>query len=469
MSALRAAARLVARGGALVGAVAALFTGLGCGARPEASRPEVCASRLRDDVPPPTAPGVLVVPSSRLVVEIRVDTDGLLAALEAAIPRRVVERRGLVLGDAGKLDFTVDRGPFELGLAGDRLTLSVDLSGSARLCKPLGGLACVPYASCDPLARGRAEVSLVLGDDLRVPGSRVEIPITRRCTLTALEVDVTKDLEAEAAVRARQIRDEIDQAVPALEPLVRDTWRALATSVALGKHACARIAPTGLVQTGPHLDGRAMRIGVGVTGEVRVESPCRDAPPAPPLPRPSLDRGAAPGLRLTFPAIVSWDEASRAVAERVTGERIEVDGEPLRVTSAVVVPDGAGLRVRLTLVGRTCGTLTLRAPSLEVDGVRGAIVPRFDVPRGVDATRVLAKLVVPLPLDLAGMNSRIDKIARALFSKDSVDPEVATLLVKVRPPRLIGAVASEEGLAGIVSTDGDASVVVRADGRGAAP
>lgn len=451
---LRRAAPLLA----LLALFAASVTG--CGGATETKRPTSCASRLPGEATPPLPAPPLAMPSSRVLVEVRVDTESMLAALEKSVPKRVADKKGVPMGDAGKLDFSVDRGPFEVGLSGDELGIAVDLEGTAKLCKPVGGLVCVPYASCNPAARGRAHVALVLGSDFRVPGSRVEIPITRRCTLTALELDVTKDLEAEATTRAQQIKDGIDAALPVVEPLVKDTWQALATSVSLGKNTCARVAPTGLVQTGPRLQAGAIRIGVGVVGEVRVESPCKPAAPAPALPRPVLERDAKPGLSLRFPALVSWEEASRAVAQRTIGERLTVNGAEAKVTDARVVPDGPGLRVLLTVVGAACGEVVLRGASLGVDAVRGALLPRLTAPPGVDATDVLAKIVIPLPVELSGMEGRIDKVAKALFSRDTLDPETATLVVKVAPPRLVEALVSEEGLAGVVAAEGEAAVVV---------
>lgn len=432
-----------------------------------------CAERLAPGDEEGEPPPAWTPPRSRVVVDVRVETGAILAGLDRAIPRRVVEQRGIDAGPAGRLDVVVDRGPFSVSLAGDDLVLDVDLAGSARVCKPLGPLGCVGWASCDPSAHARAAVRLVLDASLGVPPSSVAIPITRPCTLTALGVDVTARVQREADARARSIRDEIDRGVPIVAPLVRSLWQALAASVPIGAATCARVRPTDLVQSGPRRDEGALAIGLGVEGEVVVETPCRPAPQATAAPPPRLDRSIAPGVSLIVPVVASWEEIGRRVARALAATEAHAGPERVRITDVHARPAGAGVRLEVAFVGRVCGVVSLDgAPivsasgevrfdalspsSTELQRVRDA-APSLDV--GAFGRSLAAVLRLPPSLDVAAVPRRLDSVVRALLPKAAAgDPEVT---VAMRDAYVSAVTVTSDGLALTLVASGDAKVVVR--------
>lgn len=458
----------------LLGVAAAALPG--CGReRPGPVWPgALCTTRLPDAALASEDAPALTQPTSRVLVEIRVETEAMLAALEAAVPRRVAERRGLDLGAPGKLDFHVDRGKFRVRVAGDELAVEVDLEGDAALCKPMGALGCVGYASCQPSAHAHAAVPLLLGSDFRLPSSRVGIPITRRCMLTALSIDVTGEVEAEAKRREQAIRESIDAGVPAVEPVLREIWQALGTSVPLGAGTCARVYPTALVQTGPRVRGGAIRLVLGAEGQVVVETPCAPAQPAPPMPSPRLDRTLEPGVDLRVPVIVGWDEASRAIARGLAQAEPAVGGEVVHVTDARVQPTARGVRIGLTIAGKTCGEVWLDGVPA-YDATRGAIVFQGLTPAGdaaglaragIDGAQLAASvaplIAVPLRVDPANVPKRIDRIAASLLGPTAGQPaDGPEIAVGMTRASIDAALAVREGLVAMLHAEGAATVKLR--------
>lgn len=417
------------------------------------------------DAPP------LVVPPSRVMVDVLVPVDAMIAALDRAVPPTVVERRGIDVGAAGKLELLVHRGAFSVSAKGDDLVVEVDLSGRASFCKPLGLLGCVTYASCEPAAHGRAEVTLALDGRYRLPPSRVEIPITRACTMTALGLDVTEDFSREAAAQARTIRERIDSGVPDVAPVVRDIWRALGTSVPLGNGACARLSPRSVVQTGLRSTGSVLSIGVGAEGEIVVESPCRPAVASPPIPAPRLAREAENGVHLEVPVVVSWEQVSLGLARAASALEPRIGNERVHVTDIRASADGERVRLWVALSGRVCGEVALLA----------TLAPREDLaridlvdlaPADGEAARThldLAELArelaphlhVPLPINPAAVPRRIDRIAATLLEKDKGDPDAPEIRVGMDRAALKSAVVRQEGIVGVLVASGQAAVSLR--------
>jgi hypothetical protein len=443
-------------------------------------------------VPPAPAPAggsaaaPMRVPTSRVTVDVRVGAGSILEQLERAAPRRVVERRGVGMGVAGRLSFAVDRGAFQLGLERDDLVVGVELVGDAELCKPLGLFGCVPYASCRPAAHAHAAVSLMLDPAYGLPPSRVDIPITRRCTLTALDIDVTGEVQSEANRQADSIRKQIDGGLPSLALPIASLWKSLGTSVPVGLGACARVYPTAVVQSGPRVREGLITLGVGAEGEVLVESPCRPALPSPPLPPPRLDRTAEPGVDLMVPLVLSWVEVGRAVARSLALAEPVAGREVLHVTDVRAEPAATeearargGVRLLLSVAGRVCGELALdatvgAAPSGDALLLLGvapsageqarAAAPGLDL---AELAAVIERLVrIGLPVEVPAIPRNIDRIAAALLGPQGgagsgSERLTSEINVSMRSASVEHVSSSREGLAAIVHAVGEATVKVR--------
>ncbi len=446
----------------------------GCGGAP-ASDPSwpgpLCHARIGGAPAAASEATSLTVPASRVMVDVVVPVDAMVAALDRAVPPELVDRRDIDVGPAGRLSLRVTRGAFAVTARGDDLVVDVDLFGRASFCKPLGLLGCVGYASCEPAAHGRAEVTLALDGKYRLPPSRVEIPITRACTMTAIGLDVTEDFAKEAAAQARTIRDRIDAGVPEVAPLVADIWRALGTSVPLGNGACARLTPRQIVQTGLRSTGASLSIGVGAEGEIVVEAPCRPSAPSPPIPPPRVVRDAANGVHLEVPIVVSWEQASLVLARALFSLEPVVGRERVHVTDVRATADGDSVRLLVAVSGRTCGEVAFTArlaPREElarVDLVDLSPVDGEAARAGLDAS-ALARAIsphlhIPLPVNPAAVPRRIDKIAATLLDRDARGPDAPAITVAMQRAALKNALVRKEGIVGVLVASGEATVALR--------
>jgi hypothetical protein len=435
----------------------------------------LCDARFEEAAREVATASPLVVPRSRVLVDVQVDTGEMLRELEQAIPRRVAERRGLDIGDAGRLSFAVDRGPFGVRFDGEELFVEVDLRGEAEVCKPLGLLGCVGYASCSPRAHASAGLRLLLGRDYRLPPSRVMIPVTQPCTVTALGLDVTGEIQQQTNRQAAAIQARIDGALPELGPAVEGLWQALGTSVPLGGGACVRVAPREVVQTGLRQRGGVLSVGVGVGGEVVVESPCVRAVPAGPTPGPRLDPGAEPGIDLVFPAILGWPAVQLAVSRSLSAAEFRAGSEVIHVTDARVLPGPDGrLALGVVVAGRACGELWFEgSPALRDGAVSlGSLVPApgqqelaHRAAPGLDLSALGAGIEgavrVSLPVDMAALPGRIERLSARLLGGEAAGPLQPEIRVVMGPAAAEQALVRREGLVVLVRARGEVSVKVR--------
>lgn len=436
----------------------------------------LCEARLAP-LSPTFAGSPLEPLRSRVLIDARIETRRALAELDRALPKRLAERRGVDLGDAGRLSFVIDRGPFAVSVASDELSVSVDLQGQADVCKPLGPLGCVGYASCAPGGRASASLRLLLADDYRMLPSRVQIPVTRPCTLSSLGIDMTAEVQTQANRQADELRRRIDGAMPDLGAVVSSLWRALSATIPLGDGACAQISPRGVLQTGPRLQDDVLTLGLGVEGEIRVETPCQPAASPPPLPPPQLERVLPPGVDLQVPLVTAWPAVGMALTRALAQAEPRAGSEVVHVTDVRAQPAPEG-RVALgfTLAGRACGEVWFDAVATPLpDGIAltqlrpapgeperaRAASPGLDLP--ALARAVEGRLRVPLPADVSGMHRRIEQLAARLLKIEPADgPLQYEVTLSLEPARVERVVSAREGLAAVATAHGQARVTLRA-------
>ena len=345
----------------------AVACGVACGGGPGASSSggavsppntpiaETCATRLapRTSASPPPGPGAqpFAAPRSTLVVHTEVPLAGLRQALEAKVPRRVAEQRDHDLGAAGRLEYTVDRGPFTVRVEKDALVVESILQGRAQACAK--GHC---YAGCAPEARVTARVPLRLSADYKLRTSEVRIDVTRGCQVRALggllTIDVTPILRSALAQQTRTIQASIDRELPDLGPEAARLWTELGKARALPLGACIVLSPEEITQgpaTGTPEVAR-LRFGLLARPEVRVKCAAAGAGPvAKPLP-PLRDDAALPPVGDVHLAIVLGDDAPARAMER--GEPFDLGGRRARVTQ---VAGDARSGLVLGLGGEACG------------------------------------------------------------------------------------------------------------------
>lgn len=328
--------------------------------------PETCATRLpprAPDVQPalPAAPSTFAAPRSTLVVDAELPLGGLRQAIEAKVPRRIAEDRDQDIGVAGRLEYTVDRGPFTVRVENDSIVVESMLQGRAQACAK--GRC---YASCAPEARATARIPLRLGADYKLRSSEVRIDVTRGCHVRTLggfvTIDVTPMLRGALAAQSRGVQASIDRELPDFKPQATRLWAELEAPRELPLGMCVVLAPEEITQ-GPAsgtVEVARLRFGLLARPELRVKcsgaSATATAPPGKrPLP-PLRNDPALPALGDVHLAIALGDDAPVRAVERA-GEIIDFGGRRSRVSKATGGVGAGGLRVDLS--GEVCGDVGL--------------------------------------------------------------------------------------------------------------
>lgn len=430
--------------------VVATAAAWGCGASPApgagtgATMPplpepvrETCATRIppRSDSALPAASASpaappLVVPRSTIVVEVELPLAPLRQALEGKVPRRVAEERDRDLGRAGRLEYTVDRGPFALRVDGGALFVEAALHGRAQACAK--GRC---YAGCAPEARITARVPLHLGADYRLRTSDVRIDVTRGCEVRALggllTIDVTPVLRGALAHQTRTVQASIDRELPDLRPQATRLWSELEAKRTLPLGACVMLAPEELTQGRASGTAETARLRFGLLARPEVRVRCDDppasptaptAPTAPTRPLPPLrDDPTLPAHGDVFVAIALPGDAPARAVER--GEPIDLAGRRTQVKAAT---GDASVGLALGLAGEVCGDVTMGiggaawndAQSLHLTGVLPAAgeQDRLSVAQ-VDGARLgaaLERASIRLPIAVSSLTAMLPELARGM-------------------------------------------------------
>ena len=390
--------------------------------------PETCATRIppRDLSTPlvPRAPlPAFVSPRSTIVVHAEVPLAGVRQALEAKVPRRVAEERDHDLGAAGRLEYTVDRGPFTVRVEKDALVVESQLLGRAQACAK--GRC---YAGCAPEARVTAKVPLRLGADYKFHSSEVRIDVTKGCQVRALggflTIDITPTLRSALAAQSRNVQASIDRELPDLRPEAARLWTELGKTRDLPLGMCVALAPEEITQ-GPAsgtAESAQLRFGLLARPEVRVRcagtappAPVRApgaAPglavpgaPAPPRPLPPLrDDAALPASGDIHLAIVLPDDAP---ARAIAGATDAIDLGDRRARFARATGDVTSGLV-LELAGEVCGDARTSASGLAWTDAQSLHLT------GVAAMAGEAERLSSVTLDPARLSVAVERVAIAL-------------------------------------------------------
>jgi hypothetical protein len=383
-------------------------------------------------LPPAAGPGP-VVARSTLVVNAELPLAGIRQALEAKVPRRVAEERDHDLGRAGRLEYTVDRGPFTVRVEANTLVVESVLQGNARAC---ARGSC--YAGCAPEARVTAKVPLRLSADYKLRTSEVRIDVTRGCEVRALggllTIDVTPVLRGALAAQSRTVQASIDRELPDMKPEATKLWAELGKPRMLPLGMCVSLAPEEMTQ-GPAsgtADLARLRFGLLARPEIRVKcgaaAPPGIAPPGNARPLPPLrDDPALPAAGDVHLAIVLPDDAPARALER-DGEIVDFGGRRARVKQA---SGDVASGLVLGLTGDVCGEAAMSvagaawkdAQSIHLVGA-APMAGENERLAGVqlDAAR-LARAVehapIAVPIDVSSLDAALPELARAM-SDDQV-------------------------------------------------
>jgi hypothetical protein len=332
--------------------------------------PTACAQRLAPrPVPRPAVQPAPAIPAaaqpSRLVVHARLSLAKLAAELERNVEQRLAEGKGLRLGPAGVLDFSVDRGPFSVAITGDQLLVETPVQGRAQACR---GRSC--YASCEPRALVRAEIPLWLDSDYHFGHSRVSLQFTNGCKVRALggmlTIDVTRLLTSALAPRLERVGREIDGRLPDVRAEVERGWRQLSTPRPLPIGGCLVVEPLGLVQGPVQQFGEVAHARFALLARPELRSDCSEPAASAPVPPLRTD----PALPDEDIVTLGMELPLTSLARAFEAATPEAGSRPrYHVAAAMTEAQGERVAAELELSGELCGDVAFHAqPSFAGEG-----------------------------------------------------------------------------------------------------
>jgi hypothetical protein len=319
-------------------------------------------------VPRPTAGGVGAplppLPAAVLAAPLSADVRETLRALDAQVPAVIDtggEFRSLGPMPVG-VRYSVRRGPFRFEARGESLHAETVLELSAEACggAPLGiaipflGGGCVPIADCGVHERPRrivvaTDTVVRLDPAWRLVAETRPAPpvIVDRCELTPFRVDVSNVVASAVADEVARATARLDRDLTErgdLRPLGERLWGELNRPIELGEGFWMSLAPEAVTAGPIALDSAVVRTRVGVVARPHVTA--GSPPPRPPTALPPLVVGGGDdggGFRLALDASVSFDEATRLVAEQFRGRTLTLEGHRVLVRQLRVTGLGAAL------------------------------------------------------------------------------------------------------------------------------
>jgi Domain of unknown function (DUF4403) len=422
-----------------------------------------CSVRIPSRPYSPASTAPLPAIESHITVALRAEVAALEREIGKQVPVTLAAESGRDIGAPGQVSYVVRRGRIALGLAGDRLSVTVPVQIDVEVCKPLGPF-CPIYGRCKPSLSAVASVPLLLGDDYQVGKSRVGMAMGRSCVIAGIDAGST--IREQAARQVGAIQARIDRSMPDIRPTLAGVWELLHHPVSLGTTTCLRIKPDKLAQARPSLTSGVLAAEISASGAIDVEEPCAD-PNAPvhaaPLPRlATLDR-LPDGVDLEVPVKMEWKAVSAALTRSLASDASSQ--EPLRIVKVDAMGDALRVALGLTLAGRACGDVWLTGEPWYDAGTTRIRLRKVALAAGQPSLDAASELVarveraaaIPLPVDVSSGPSALDGLVRS-FSKDLTGG--VRMEAKMAPARIDRVLPTADGLVAVATLAGSATLRV---------
>ncbi len=296
-----------------------------------------------------------------------------LAWLDSTIPPRVgdlEQRRQSPDDERLAYAYELQRDPMMLSVRGRSATLRTDVSYRIRAwydppVLPEVGASCGDEKEA-PRARVAVTMDVRLRPDWRLfPRTVASVePLSEedhdKCTITALEIDVTDDVVKAARGALQEKADEVNARLAAVDVPreARRIWAVLQEPVRITDSLWLTVNPTAVRVGTLELKGDTLRTTVGLTGRPRVTAGRRPGVEQRPLPPPVDGTTRAPALHLMTEGRLPYDVASSILTRELRGTAIDVAGQQLTVDSLHLAGVGDGrVAVGLGVSGGVTGLL----------------------------------------------------------------------------------------------------------------
>ena len=429
--------------------------------------PPAVVDDVLDSLP---APPVSVVES-----EVRYDLEPALQALEKAVPRafgNIDDRRQMGTNNRAQFAFAAERGPFDVDIRGQRITISgiVEYEGRGWY-RPFIGPTISAACGTGGVDRPRALVRIVstlaltsrwtLRSRSRVDTVMALTDSTRdRCRVTPLHIDVTdRVLGATRSLLESQL-SRLDQNVSQLPTRKRfeQWWRAMERPIKLTDSVYFLINPVDVALGRIDIDSGMAIARLRLEARPRIVSGYRpnDFEQFHEIPALRMDRVLGQGLQVTLEGAFGYDVASAMLRKALVGKRIRQGRRWVRIRALTLTGIGGGrVALGLRFDGSVRGLVYFTGTPQYDPQAEQLSVPdlTFDVPSGDLLVRGVAWLqddwirdylrdAARLPL--ADQLDRLRQLAEKGMNRD-LAPGV-TLVAEVRRAEGVGVRATRRAL-----------------------
>ncbi len=291
---------------------------------------------------------LLEVPESYIDGPVRYHLAPALAWLDSTIPPKMgqlEERQKAADNDRLSYAYELARDPFQISVRGRSATLRTDIAYRARVwynppVLPEIGASC-GLEGAAPRAGVAVTMHVRLAPDWTLhPRAETAVdPLSQtdhdQCTITALDIDVTKDVMKAARVMLQQKADEAGARLGAVDVPreAKRIWGVLQQPVRLTDSLWLMVNPSEVRMGVLQLRKDTLLTSIGLSANPRVTGGARPEPSTRPLPPPKDVTGRKPALHLLTEGRLPYDVASTILSRELRGTRIRVAGQTLRVDS----------------------------------------------------------------------------------------------------------------------------------------
>jgi hypothetical protein len=314
---------------------------------------------------------VPVSPVSIIDIPVRLSLEPLITAAEKMLPHQAGNWRTWKDWHGIKSQYRAWRGPLNITVSGDVLTVQAHIRYWIRAHKKLLGAVNLK-GSCgidEPPRQALIgmQVRLGWGPDWTLR-PRFRILPTRfldRCEMTIADIDVTPLVEKEFRKQMQNsLRAALRKLAPgmnAIQHQAQRTWSILQEPLELADDNWLMLRPTGVALSS--MTGRGKQIDTHLAVSLQPALLTGSRPADKPAPLPPLARyyPRSPGLHLHLGVDLDFARLNQHIADALDGRSFLVKGRKTGITKLDLGGSEQEIRARLELTGELAGTAELRA------------------------------------------------------------------------------------------------------------
>jgi hypothetical protein len=312
-----------------------------------------------------------VLPASIIDIPVRLSLEPLTNAAEKALPYQAGNWRTWKDWHGVKSQYRAWRGPLNMSVSGDVLSVQAHIRYWIRAHKKLLGAVSLK-GSCgidEPPRQALIgmQVRLGWGPDwtLRPKFRILPTRFLDRCEMTIADIDVTPVIEKEFRTQMQNsLRVALRKFAPgvnAIQHQAQRTWTLLQEPVELGQDNWLLLRPAGVALS--RIAGRGKYIDAHLAVTLQPELVTGSEPAGEPAPLPPLGYyyPRSTGLNLHLGVNLDFARLNQRLADTLAGKSFVIKGRKAGIKKFDLAGSGQEIRARVELTGEVAGTAELRA------------------------------------------------------------------------------------------------------------